>query len=145
MRQNRDLAKYWPLYSSSTRADGCRTNSLQSIRIRCLEGEISRLLTENLELREEILRFQNNVDFHPDRNAILSIKDRLGDKIQELNSLLSELGDLHGASRGNAQRARSVTTRPERNSDLLGEQDDRMPTIVEDKQWPRLSLEYESL
>jgi hypothetical protein len=108
-----------------------------------LEAEVSRLLAENLELREEVLRAQKNFELHPVPSALLSIKDRLGSKIEELSSLLSELGDMQGASRTIAQRPRAPTARPERNTEVLQEQEDRMPTIAEDKQWPRLSLEYE--
>ncbi|KAJ9642566.1 hypothetical protein H2199_004947 [Coniosporium tulheliwenetii] len=81
IRQNRDLAK---------------TNSSQSIRIRSLEAEISRLLSQNLSLREEIIDLQaqlSSQQTHPaDATAFTTIRDALSTKIRELTGLVTELG-----------------------------------------------------
>ena len=46
MRQNREIA---------------RINSNQSVRIRSLENECARLLSENLELRSQVLRLEKEL------------------------------------------------------------------------------------
>lgn len=88
IRQNRDLAK---------------TNSSQSIRIRSLEAEISRLLSQNLSLREEIIDLQSQLSSQQphaaDATALATIRDALSAKIHELTGLVTELGSLQDPSR----------------------------------------------
>jgi hypothetical protein len=128
LRQNRDLAK---------------TNSIQSIRIRALESEISRLLTENLELREEILQLRNNVeDRHYEYNDGRStdfqgLKGRLEDKLQEIGSLIAELGNIKAHPKVGGQRI--ALARPVRcEVEALEEAERRLPSIAENKSWPAI-------
>jgi hypothetical protein len=129
LRQNRDLAK---------------TNSIQSVRIRCLESEVSRLLAENLELREELLQLRNSVESCPPSHAVVNnLRERLENKLHEISSLVLELGDLPRANRSARSPRKEPLRRPERNLELEEEMlDGRLPTIKENKQWPRLSLKY---
>jgi hypothetical protein len=125
LRQNRDLAK---------------TNSIQSVRIRCLESEVSRLLAENLELREEILQLRNILDSSPSNPIVTdSLHERLESKLQEINGLVSELRSMSKSKAVTKIQRDEPLRRPERNIDSEG----ILPIITEDKQWPRLSLEYE--
>jgi hypothetical protein len=133
IRQNRELAK---------------TNSNQSVRIRCLESETSRLLAENLALREDILQLRNEIENGSDRLGIGSVKDRLESKIHELSSLVLELGLLHRPGNA-AQEERTRRSPGERRSwrrqEMLEERERQLPTIVEDKLYPRRTLEYVAL
>jgi hypothetical protein len=132
MRQNRELAK---------------TNSNQSIRIRCLEDETSRLLAENLALREDIIQLRNDLDTRPDRQAIGSVRDQLELKMQELSCLVSELGVLQRPGQASVEISEKPTRSPGgrrswRRMEMLEEQEKRMPTIREDKYYPRRTMEY---
>ncbi|KAI5203635.1 hypothetical protein E4T39_04085 [Aureobasidium subglaciale] len=82
VRQNRELAK---------------NNSAQCLRIRALECEVSRLLAENLDLREDIVHLQAQLsDPRPniDHSALVSVKDQLQAKLLEFGALVSELGQM---------------------------------------------------
>ena len=130
-----------------------RTNSTQSIRIRNLETEGSRLLAENLSLREQVIQLQaalENQSNRPSAENIDAVKDRLEAKIQELGSLVAELGQIQKPGpRCESQTAaarRSPDERNWRNGLGLGEfmdgQDGRLPTISEDKYYPRRTMKY---
>ncbi|KAI5251143.1 hypothetical protein E4T42_04571 [Aureobasidium subglaciale] len=85
VRQNRELAK---------------NNSAQCLRIRALECEVSRLLAENLDLREDIVHLQAQLsDPRPsiDNSALVSVKDQLQAKLLEFGALVSELGQIQTA------------------------------------------------
>lgn len=136
-----------------TRADGCRTNSQQSIRIRTLENDASRLLAENLSLREQVLQLQNALEAQSNRPSfehIDSVKDRLEAKIQELGVLVAELGQLKKNNDG-LPRCKSQTAATRRSPDerqwrsglcLQEVENSMMPTILEDKHYPRLTMKY---
>ncbi|KAF2794354.1 hypothetical protein K505DRAFT_374714 [Melanomma pulvis-pyrius CBS 109.77] len=140
LRQNRELAK---------------TNSQQSIRIRSLENDASRLLAENLSLREQVLHLQNALETQSNRPSfenIDAVKDRLEAKIQELGGLVAELGQLHKID--TLPRCKSQTAATRRSPDErqwrsgLGLQDVQnamMPTIAEDKYFPRRTMNEEEL
>ena len=75
IRQNRELAK---------------ANSTQSLRIRSLELEVSRILQRNLELREEVLLLRVQVQ---DARRQTSIGEMLGFK-EEMAARIRALSDL---------------------------------------------------
>ncbi|KAF2085991.1 hypothetical protein K490DRAFT_67277 [Saccharata proteae CBS 121410] len=141
IRQNRELAK---------------NNSTQSIRIRSLESEQSRLLAENLDLREQILQLRNQVDNNHSpalSTHVSGIKDALEAKIQELGGLVAELSLLQNPT--STQRA-SEPPRP--NQSKAAEYfewrraakeemdvEESLPTIKEDKQYPRRTLDAEEI
>lgn len=145
MRQNRDIA---------------RANSTQSLRIRSLENETSRLLAENLGLRGEIAHLQNELE-HGKAKRIAEhtgiVKSQLEAKLLELGALLSGLG--HGASPkrksrdGGHSTGPSPVTSPDQKkwknmctlSEAVAGQDGRLPPIVENKLYPRRTLEYDTL
>ncbi|OCL12619.1 hypothetical protein AOQ84DRAFT_385997, partial [Glonium stellatum] len=141
LRQNRELAK---------------TNSTQSIRIRNLETEGSRLLAENLSLREQVIKLQSvleNQSNHPSAENINAVKDKLEAKIQELGSLVAELGQIQKPGpRCKSQAAATRRSPDERNwqnglglGEFMDGQDGRLPTISEDKYYPRRTMNADEL
>ncbi|TAQ84756.1 hypothetical protein B7494_g6913 [Chlorociboria aeruginascens] len=143
MRQNRDIA---------------RANSTQSLRIRNLENETSRLLAENLGLREQILRLQNELENgQAQRVADNSniIKSQLEAKLLEIGALINDLGDeppkrkppTEGKAR--ASPSRSPDQKNWKNMCTLSEavagQDGKLPPILENKYYPRRTLEHQEL
>ena len=100
LRQNRELAK---------------TNSQQSIRIRSLENDCSRLLAENLALRENVLQLQNAVESRPALEHIDSVTTQLEAKMQELGGLVAGLKRL---KKGNEKgRGKSQATARRRSGE----------------------------
>ena len=141
MRQNRDIA---------------RANSTQSLRIRNLENETSRLLAENLGLREEIIRLKNEMENGKAQriadNATV-LRSQLEAKLLEIGELISGLGD-HAPKKkypqvGKIARASPARSPDQKNwknmctlSEAVGAQDGRLPPILENKTYPRRTLEY---
>lgn len=124
---------------------------MQSLRIRSLESEVSHLLAENVSLREQIINLtQENERYESARmlhEGIYEIKSRLDAKLAELSTLASDLGMLPrkaGKMGADSDRpkataeSRSRTTESECNA---GPEDGRLPAIVEDKYYPRRTLE----
>lgn len=73
-----------------------RVNSTQSIRIRSLENETTRLLSENIELREQVIKLQASLD-RRERSKIVvenveATKRQLEGKVAEMQELLKSLG-----------------------------------------------------
>ena len=142
MRQNRDIA---------------RANSTQSLRIRNLENETSRLLAENLGLREQILRLQTELENGraqriADHTGV--VKSQLEAKLLEISALITGLGD-EPAAKKKLPRAGKITeaspnTSPDqknwKNMCPLNEAvEGRLPPILENKLFPRRTLEYVQL
>jgi hypothetical protein len=136
IRQNRELAK---------------NNSTQSLRIRSLEIEVSRLLQTNLELREELLRARNSE--HDARRqstteGVRGFKEEMMAKLRELS------GIVEGIEEDKQQRVDESQEREERRMSVLSQmefrerqplaelmRDCQMPTIDEDKIHQRRTLE----
>ncbi|KAF2273207.1 uncharacterized protein EI97DRAFT_384069 [Westerdykella ornata] len=140
LRQNRELAKI---------------NSQQSIRIRNLENEGSRLLAENLSLREQVLQLQNTLEARSNRPSIEDIgdvKSRLETKLAEFGNLVAELGQLQKANRSPRCKSQAAATR--RSPDerqwrsglgLQAVENAMLPTIMEDKYFPRETMGADEL
>ncbi|KAL2872235.1 shugoshin family protein [Aspergillus lucknowensis] len=153
VRQNREIA---------------RVNSIQSLRIRSLESEVSHLLSENVSLREQIITVTQELERLEAAKAlhdgVYKLQAKLDSKMVELSSLVTELGSLprqySRAARAMAEskpepafeerlrRSSSANqaigcTDPEPNSDF--EADGRLPVILEDKYYPRRTLEAHEL
>lgn len=80
LRQNRDIA---------------RVNSTQSLKIRTLENECVRLLSENLDLRGQILRLQSELEDSRAQkiaNHALEIKEKMEAQLAEWGTMLASLG-----------------------------------------------------
>jgi hypothetical protein len=131
-------------------------NSIQSLRIRSLESEVSHLLSENVSLREQIITLTQELErFEAARtlhDSVYDVKAKLDSKLVELGNLITELGSLprrySRAVRENGESAPARQSRelgpkevddtdPEPN---LGFLDGRLPVIMEDKFYPRRTL-----
>lgn len=137
MRQNREIA---------------RANSVQSLRIQSLECEVTHLLRENATLREQIIilgqdgeRFETARLF---RKNIYDYKGKIESKLAELGSLVEEMGALpenlmrnpsHRTREGDAEE-RNIHP-PSRLSSIFRDECGRLPVILEDKYYPRRTLE----
>jgi DNA-binding protein H-NS len=141
MRQNRDIA---------------RANSTQSLRIRNLENETSRLLAENLGLREQILQLQGEIETGRAQRIAENtgeVRALLEAKLLELGALVASLGvepspKKKSLTTGKITRAsprRSPDRRSWKNvctlSEAVAGQDGRLPPIQENKSYPRRTLE----
>lgn len=152
------VLRYWNIvrrkYSRQNK-EIARINSTQCIRIRNLENEVSRLLSDNLELREQIIRQQTEAESnnaHQVIDHVSKIKADLETKISELGILITTLGTAPPPSRKQspedkdsvASPARSPSQRNWKNrcslSEAVGGQDGRLPAIMEDKPYPRRTL-----
>ncbi|KAL4930022.1 shugoshin family protein [Aspergillus undulatus] len=148
VRQNREIA---------------RVNSIQSLRIRSLESEVSHLLSENVSLREQVItlthdleRFEAAKTLH---DGVYDVKARLDSKLMELTNLISELGALpRRYSRITREKSQSELERPRRELSaarhvgnanlgprLEPEHDGRLPVILEDKYYPRRTLSAQEI
>lgn len=108
-------------------------------------------MAENIALGEEIVQLRTELENSANRNTVnrvLEIKGQLEAKLQEFNGLLGELGDLNKRPR----RRKSQISVPKESSEsfrrrsvnlaeLLAAQEGRLPTILEDKGYPRQTLE----
>ncbi|KAJ0415526.1 hypothetical protein BJY00DRAFT_255489 [Aspergillus carlsbadensis] len=148
VRQNREIA---------------RVNSIQSLRIRGLESEVSHLLSENVSLREQVIALTQELERFEAaktlRDGVYDIKTRLDSKLVELGSLVTELGNLpRQYSKTTRERAESESESPTMRHSrrpssvnhvpdtgleptLDFEVDGRLPVILEDKYYPRRTLE----
>jgi hypothetical protein len=136
IRQNRELAK---------------NNSSQSLRIRSLEIEVSRLLQTNLELREELLRARNaehDARRQSNKEGVRSFKDEMMAKLRELS------GIVEGIEEAKEEKGEDILEQEERRMSVLSQmefrerqsladlmRDCQMPTIDENKAHQRRTLE----
>ncbi|MCJ1283857.1 hypothetical protein MMC26_003188 [Xylographa opegraphella] len=144
LRQNREIA---------------RVNSTQSLRIRTLEAETSRLLSENLVLREGVISLEHELENRPKREALEDlgfVKDKLEEKLAELGCLVFELGRAQTSAIATSaplrrqSRVKSPENSPDQRvwknaltlSEVTAGQDGRLPPILEDKYYPRKTLKY---
>ncbi|KAL4861611.1 hypothetical protein BDV12DRAFT_207874 [Aspergillus spectabilis] len=148
VRQNREIA---------------RVNSIQSLRIRSLESEVSHLLSENVSLREQVItltqeleRFEAAKTLH---DGVYDVKARLDSKLVEISSLIAELGSLpRQYSKFTREKGDAVPERLSRESTSIKEvndtelepylgheRDGRLPVILEDKYYPRRTLGAQEL
>lgn len=143
MRQNRDIA---------------RVNSTQSQRIRNLENEISRMLAENLRLREVIIRQQNELENSKSQRIVdhaSAVKSQLEAKLLEIGALISGLGDEAPQQKKQSPKVGKVAktslskSPAQRNgnnicnlNEAVAAQEGRLPPIPENKTYPRRTLEF---
>ena len=128
------------------------------MRIRNLECEVSRLLGENVTLREETIKLQAEVERTTSKyvlEEVDSAKERLEAKLLELGNLVRGLGNVQQAAQVRHRQQRKSTNHspPKRSpdqkiwknalsfSEALGGAEGRLPPIVEDKYYPRRTLE----
>ncbi|KAI2465701.1 hypothetical protein F4781DRAFT_408276 [Annulohypoxylon bovei var. microspora] len=151
LRQNRDIA---------------RVNSTQSLKIRSLENECVRLLSENLDLRGQVLRLQTELE---DSNAqkiadhALEIKAKMEAQLAEWGTMLAGLGHepipksrsprepkkaKHRSSIGRMSMSewkRRDTMSSMKDLEAAAAQEGRLPPIWENKPCPRETLTREEI
>ncbi|KAF2210142.1 hypothetical protein CERZMDRAFT_46115 [Cercospora zeae-maydis SCOH1-5] len=139
IRQNRELAK---------------NNSTQSLRIRSLELEVSKLLSDNLDLREEVLSLQNelyNARMQASSAAARRVKQDLKAKLAELSGIIDGIDEddvvVEGREIPEKARILSPSRQQYRERQPLAElmQDTQMPTITENKTFPRRTMEEQEI
>ena len=128
IRQNRELAK---------------NNSGQSLRIRSLELEVSRLLADNLELRNQVLHLQNEVSSAQKKastSAARRVKDEMRAKIVALSRIVDGIDDAEEVERPRGEKKPVEGNWRERQTLTELMRDTALPTISEDKLYPRRTL-----
>ncbi|KAI9771261.1 MAG: hypothetical protein M1840_002231 [Geoglossum simile] len=126
-------------------------NSTQSLRIRNLEAEVSRLLAENVSLREQIIGLQSKADRDRGRRVLENvegIKRMLEGKIQEFGDLVGGLVAASLDASPRTSRARRSPGQDQKNwkntftlSEVTSNHEGRLPPILEDKMYPRRSID----
>ncbi|KAK0263309.1 hypothetical protein B0A54_00670 [Friedmanniomyces endolithicus] len=133
-RQNRDLAK---------------NNSTQSLRIRSLEIEVAKLQAENLTFQERILQLQTELDEarsgQVSGEAVRRVREELQAKLAELCGLVEGIDALAHVARDEVAetvREKKPLEGQWRERQPLTEamRENQMPTIAENKQYPRQTL-----
>lgn len=149
LRQNRDIA---------------RVNSAQSLRIRSLEGECGRLLSDNLTLNGRILELERELDETRSSQRIadqaLDIKAKMEAQLMEWGAMLQGFGVEPAAKRKattspggrrtikprkSEDRSQTATRRPRDSrsaEELAAMQEGRLPPIHENKTYPRRTMRY---
>ena len=136
-----------------------RTNTAQSARIRNLECEVTRLLNENLAWREEAISAKAEAEkwkaAHRLNREVVRMKEQLEIKLSEVNALVGELGSLpEKVARRSSQKRRrdgfvselvKAEDREPRQRQTMLEQDGRLPAILEDKYYPRRTIEMNEI
>lgn len=156
--KSRDCQAGVPLRLREFNSSLYRANSTQSLRIRNLESEVSRLLSENVSLREQIIKLHYEVEKHTSRavqDNVDSVKAKLEAKLTELGGLVQELGKVQNNVESQRSHKRKSMNRssPKRSpdqknwknaltlSEVTGGADGRLPPIIEDKYYPRRTME----
>ncbi|KAK7920390.1 hypothetical protein PG985_008412 [Apiospora marii] len=147
LRQNRDIA---------------RINSTQSLRIRGLENECARMLSENLDLRGQILRLETELsESRAQRIAdhALEIKEKMEAQLLEWGSMLASLGHEPIPRHHSPRLPKKAKTRSSigmcssprwrrRNTEEMewaAQQEGRLPPLWENKSCPRETLNREEI
>lgn len=148
LRQNRDIA---------------RVNSAQSLKIRSLETECGRLLSENLTLNGRIIELEKELDECQGAQRIadhaLEIRAKMEAQLMQWGAMLQGLGmepaaKRHASSSPSAREIRksrrslAATQRPPRESratEAAALQEGRLVPIPENKTYPRRTMKYVTL
>lgn len=125
-----------------------------------METEISRLLAENIAIREEAINARAEAEkwraSHRLNKEVVRMKSQLEAKLSEVNALVDELGALPDkiARRSSHKRRRegfvsefvkNPDEREARARQTTIDQEGRLPAILEDKCYPRKTLEQDEI
>ncbi|POS77105.1 hypothetical protein DHEL01_v204500 [Diaporthe helianthi] len=152
LRQNRDIA---------------RVNSAQSLRIRSLESECGRLLSDNLTLNGRILELERDLEEFREAQGIaghaLEIKARMEAQLEEWSAMLAGLGVDRAAKRHarsspggttvarkrtGIDRSPSAKLRPRdsrSSADMAALHGARLPPIQENTTYPRRTMNHNEI
>ncbi|KAF6821258.1 shugoshin c terminal domain-containing protein [Colletotrichum sojae] len=147
LRQNRDLAK---------------ANAAHLVKIRNLEADYARFMSENLSLNSKIIELQTELENNNARRIAdhaLDVRARVEAQLMDCLSALSSLGQepptkRHASPRGRrSTRASLPRSPPERrpprefikDTEARALQEGRLPPIAENKSYPRATLDADKL
>ena len=116
-------------------------------------------MSENVSLREQIIKLHYEAEKGTERmvlEGVEIVKGKLEAKLSELGGLMQELGNVQRNvdSQSKQKRRSIVRSSPRRSpdqrnwknaltlSEVTGGADGRLPPIVEDKYFPRRTMEY---
>lgn len=129
-----------------------RTNAAQALKIRALETQISNLLTENLSVRDTAIHLQSQLDESKSRHVVenfRAIQRQLEERLRECTDIVAGLGHVDKNQRRRSSLQPTKQSPPPREwrtratlSEVLEQQPGHLPTIAEDKLYPRRTLEY---
>lgn len=112
------------------------------------------MLAENLDLREQIIQFQNELENNSAQQIVdntHATKSQLEGKLLELGALISSLGDEPVRKKAQTPKLRQSITRspPQKDwrnmynvSEISRGLEGSLPPILETKLYPRKTLEY---
>ncbi|KAI0395973.1 hypothetical protein F5Y17DRAFT_161561 [Xylariaceae sp. FL0594] len=144
-----------------------RSNSTQSLKIRSLENECARLMSENLELRSQIIRLQTELEGSQAKiiaDHALQIKEKMEAQLVEWGTMLASLGHepipmnrspraakkprISRASAGRPgasdwRRRETMSSMQELEAAAL--QEGRLPPVWENKPYPRETLNQDEI
>lgn len=151
LRQNRDIA---------------RVNSAQSLRIRSLESECGRLLSDNLTLNGRILELERDLEECREAQRIadhaLEVKAKMEAQLEEWSAMLGGLGVERAAKRharsspgGTVARKRTSMDRSpvakqrprdsRSSADMAALHEGRLPPIQENTTFPRRTMNHSEI
>ncbi|KAI3328062.1 hypothetical protein HD806DRAFT_484924 [Xylariaceae sp. AK1471] len=152
LRQNRDIARH---------------NSTQSLKIRALENECARLLSENLKLQSDVLRLKSELEgshVHRVADHALQIKEKMEAQLVEWGTMLASLGhepmpknrSPRALKRPRIQRSsigrsgmsdwrRRETMSSMQDLEAAALQEGRLPPLWENKTYPRETLNRDEI
>ncbi|KAI0596045.1 hypothetical protein F4775DRAFT_566244 [Biscogniauxia sp. FL1348] len=156
LRQNRDIA---------------RTNSTQSLKIRSLENECARMLSENLELRGRIIQLETELEHNRAQRIAdhaLEIKAKMEAQLVEWGTMLAGLGHEPIPRNRSPRAAKKAKIRNSLSRTSLGRtsmsewrrretmssmkdleaaalQEGRLPPLWENKTYPRETLSRDEI
>ncbi|KAH8899546.1 hypothetical protein GQ53DRAFT_315182 [Thozetella sp. PMI_491] len=141
-----------------------KSNTRQAGQIQKLNNECARLLSENLDLRGQVLRLEKEVQDNRARRVAdhaLEVKAKLEEQLLELSSTLAGLGLEPPRKRYSSPTRRKIaqprkspaaTSPPRRrgrdlpmDSEALAFREGRLPPILEAKSYPRATLSAEEI
>lgn len=114
------------------------------------------LLSENASLGQQIIEVRTELDDVRNRDissGVSLVQRQLSAKIAEFGGIIAELGNLRKKPRMRKSQVmvnqhfadqQQIRDRP-RIDELLAAQPDRLPSIREDKQYPRITMEYDDM
>ncbi|KAF9870141.1 shugoshin [Colletotrichum karsti] len=129
LRQNRDLAK---------------ANAAQLVKLRNVEADFARSLSENLRLHGRIIELEKELDDNNARRVAdhaLDIKSRLEAQLLECMGRRSSRASLPPRSPPRRRPPRELL----KEAGAQAQDDDRLPTITENKSYPRATLDREQI
>lgn len=118
------------------------------------------MLAENIAIREEAIHVKVEAEkwkaAHRLNKEVVRMKEQLEEKLSEVNALVGELGALpEKVARRSSQRrrkdgfvsdlVRTTEDREPRHRQTILEQEGRLPAILEDKYYPRRTLEAKEI